>query len=677
MGNLEDKNIKDAMNKIDKLCLFIRILGNYGCIYSKDYFSQQLKIGIIGFGRFGQFLSKYLSIDHDVYATSRTDYSNLDIVENGSVNFVSDIIEFEKIDLDCIIISTSILSFESVVKKLNKDFLKGKLLIDVLSVKCYPRDILLNLDIECDILCTHPMFGPDSGSKNWINLPFMYDKVIIKNDDRCNIFLSFFEKRGCKMHNIKCDDHDEYSANSQFITHLTGRLLSDLNIKSTPINTIGFDSLLKLVNHTSNDSFELFEGIYKNNNKSIEILEKFKSSLDNIIFKLRNNNEIVKESGTSYYNNLISKYKDDCNFINFSIGQPDYNPPSAIKEIVKGIIDKESIIYTNVSGNIKLRENICKYLATKNLNYDSNEILCSNGAKQSIYQLLLLLLNKGGEVIIPSPYWTSYPSMVELVGGKPIIYETKMEDNFNIDVNDIEKLISSKTKAIIICNPCNPTGVVYNKNILENLSKLVKKYNIYVISDEVYEMINYENKYISIGSFENMKDNSFIINSFSKGFAMTGYRLGYIAGNQEVIKQLAAIQSQITTSANYISQRCGEEIFKYEHEVYKIVEELKESMNIFYNNLMLMKGIKCVKPEGAIYLFPDVSFYFGGKYNSNIINNVEDFCKYLLEDYKIGVLPGTIFGSPNNIRISYGINKDKIIIACNLLNEYLGKIKIL
>ena len=232
---------------------------------------------------------------------------------------------------------------------------------------------------------------------------------------------------------MTCEDHDEYGANSQFITHLTGRLLSELNIKSTPINTTGYESLLNLVKYTNNDSFELFEGLYKNNSKSVEVLEKFRSSLDNIIFKLRKdelNESVVKESGTSYYSRLISEYRGEPNFIDFSIGQPDYDPPVAIKDYGCNVINNERVTYTDIGGIKSLRKGISEYLERRNLHYNENEILCSNGAKQSIYQTLLFLLNKGGEVIIPAPYWTSYPSMVELVGGTPIIYETNFENSF-------------------------------------------------------------------------------------------------------------------------------------------------------------------------------------------------------------------------------------------------------
>ena len=295
---------------------------------------------------------------------------------------------------------------------------------------------------------------------------------------------------------MDCNNHDLYTANSQFITHLTGRVLSELNIKSTPINT-RYENLLGLVDCTNNDSFELFEGLYKNNPESFDVLKKFKSGLTNIIDKLENKTfNTIEESGTSKFSRLVTKYKNDDNLLNFTIGQPDYDPPKAIIPHLKNVIDNERIVYTQIEGNLKLRTEISNYLKSKELYYTTDEILCSNGAKQCIYQTLLYLIKSDEEVIIPAPYWTSYPSMVKLVGGKPIIYETKEKNNFQIKSYEIEKLITNKTKAIIICNPNNPTGVIYDKKILYEISLLVKKYNIYVISDEVYEMVDYFQKHI-------------------------------------------------------------------------------------------------------------------------------------------------------------------------------------
>ena len=671
IGNLNNNKIKLSLEKIKKLCVYFKLLGNYECIYPKNFFNKKLNIGIIGFGRFGQFLGKHLSEYHNIFATSRTNYSNKFL--NSEINFFNNIDEFYKLDLDCIIIATSIMSFEKVLNKLNKNFLKNKLIIDVLSVKGFAKKKLLDLNIDCDILCTHPMFGPDSGKDNWLNLNFVYEKVKRTNITRCNNFLSFFEKKGCRMKEISCEEHDKYSANSQFITHLTGRILANLNIKSTPINTSGFNNLLDLVKNTTNDSFDLFEGLYINNLNSIETLKNFKSSLEDIIIKLTKQKlNIVKESGTSEFVRIINKYKDDTKFLNFTIGEPDYNPPNIIKDNIKEIVDKEKIRYTSTEGLYELRNNISKYLNKSNLNYNSDEILCSNGAKQSIFQVLLYLIKYGDEVIIIKPSWPSYESIVDLLNGKKIFLDTKIENNYDINLKKLEEKITKKTKLLILCNPSNPTGTIYSKKTLIGISKLVLKYNFFILSDEVYNFISHTD-YISFASLDKMKEYTFTINSFSKNFGMTGYRLGYVASTKSHIKNLISIQSQTTSSANYISQRCVHNLFNYIGEMKDNLIKLKDNCNIIYEGLINI-GLSCTKPEGAIYIFPDISKYYNKKYNNKKIKNAKDFCKYLLEDYKIGFLPGEIFNSPNNVRICYGINTDKINKMLILLKEYINKI---
>lgn len=676
IGNENIPNCNQVLNKLKKNSIYFNILGSYPCISESKDGDKKLKIGIIGFGRFGRFLAKELSKQHWIWAYSRSDYS--DISEEYGTCFVKSKDDFISLNLDVIIISTSISSFESIMESFPSSFFNNKLVVDVLSVKTFPKKILLKLNSNCDLLCTHPMFGPDSAKNSWKDLPFVYEKVRISNIDRCNIILDFFKNKECKVLELNVDEHDKLAANSQFITHLTGRILNELNIESTPINTKGFDHLLEIMDNTCNDSLDLFQGLYQNNSKSIEILDKFENAIKTIKDKLtggdnlnlkQNNFKIIKESGTSELQRKINKLKSTGQKIyDYSIGEPDFDVYPNIVNTINNTLSTTRIGYTNTEGLLDLRFEIAKYLHnSKGLSYEPNEILCSNGCKQAIYQTLLYLCDKNAEVIIPTPYWTSYPKMVELVGAKPVFLKTSMDSNYDININNLEKLINSNTKVLILCNPSNPTGVIYNLATLEQIAKIVLKYNIFVISDEVYEMIDYYKGHISFAKIDKMKDYTFTINGFSKGFGMTGYRLGYVAAPKEHIKNMISIQSQITSCSSLLSQKCGIDALNHFTHYQSCVEELRLIAEYIYNQLIKIPNLKVCMPMGAIYIFVDISYYLE-KYNYNDYQ----FCTKLLESESVAVVPGSIFGDSNSIRICYGIDKRKANKLIDSLNNFLG-----
>jgi len=675
MGNINQNNCKEVIDKIKLQANYFNLLGSYPSISDNKEIDKKLKIGIFGFGRFGQFLGKALSVDHLVWAHSRSNYS--DLASNLGITFIQKLNDFIKLDLDCVIISNSIISFEQVLKSLPKEFLDNKLLIDVLSVKTFPKNLMLKLDSNCDILCTHPMFGPDSAKNGWNNLPFVYQKARITNDLRCDKIINFFKNMNCNIIEMNAEDHDEHSANSQFITHLTGRILSELELKSTPINTNGFNHLLDIMENTCNDSLDLFHGLYRNNSKSIQILDKFEDAIKKIknllnrdTLDFENIFNIISESGTSKLQkiglNLIDQGEE---ILNFSIGEPDFNPDQLINQTVKETMNNQKIGYTQVEGLYQLRSNIADYLnRVKFLDYSADEICCTNGAKQALYQTILYLSGKkDSEFIIPTPYWTSYPKMVELAGSKPVFLETKLENNYKIDINKLENLINNNTVAIILCNPLNPTGTQYTLENLQEIANLISKYGIAVISDEIYELMDYYKSHVSFAKLNNMKPNTFTINGFSKGFAMSGYRLGYVAGPKEHIKNIISIQSQITSCASLISQRAGLEAIQIYDKYYHQIDKIKIVGEYLYNSLIKIPEIKCAMPIGGMTIFPDISFYLN---KMNI--NSSQFCELFLEKYKIILAPGNLFGNSNNIRISYGTDLKKANLLIERLTLFLN-----
>ncbi len=364
--------------------------------------------------------------------------------------------------------------------------------------------------------------------------------------------------------------------------------------------------------------------------------------------------------------------------INLTLGEPDFTTPLHIKEAAKKAIDNNFSYYTPVVGYLDLREAICrKFKRENNLDYTPEQIVVSTGAKQSIANALLSTIDAGDEVIVPTPYWVSYSEMIKLAEGIPVFINATVENNFKITPEQLEGAITSKTKMMIFSSPCNPTGTVYTKDELTTFAKIFEKYpNIWIISDEIYEHINYLSKHESIAQFDSIKERVVVINGLSKAYAMTGWRLGYMAASTELAKACDKMQGQFTSATSSISQRAAIEALDGDFSpTLEMKTAYQKRRDTVYNLLKDIPGIKTNLPDGAFYFFPDVSSYFGKSYNGNVINNAEDLCMFILNDTHVSLVTGSAFGSDNNIRFSYATSEEILIEGMKRIKESLSKLK--
>lgn len=366
------------------------------------------------------------------------------------------------------------------------------------------------------------------------------------------------------------------------------------------------------------------------------------------------------------------------NVISLSVGEPDFNTPDNVKEAAKKALDDNFTRYSPVPGYPELRQAIVDKLKNENgLTYEPSQIVVSTGAKQSLSNVILTLINPGDEVIIPTPYWVSYSEMVVLAEGKSVFIHTDIESDFKITPAQLEAAITPKTKLFMFSSPCNPTGSVYSKEELAGLAKVFEKYpNIFILSDEIYEHINFVDKHESIAQFERIKDRVIIVNGFSKAFAMTGWRLGYIAANKEIAAANDKLQGQTTSGTCSIAQRAG--IIAY-NEGLDSVQTMKEAFlrrrQLVYDLLNAIPGVKTNLPEGAFYFFPEISSFFGKKDpQGNIIKDSSDLALYLLNEGHIATVGGDSFGNNNYIRLSYAASDDNLKEALRRMKEALGKL---
>ena len=372
---------------------------------------------------------------------------------------------------------------------------------------------------------------------------------------------------------------------------------------------------------------------------------------------------------------LISKGK---NIINLSLGEPDFNTPNFIKNAAQKAIDNNYSKYTPVPGYQELREVISKKFKRDNkLNYKSNQIVCSTGAKQSLMQLFLSILNPKDEIIICAPYWVSYYQMIKFAKAKPIIINTRIENDFKIQPDDLKKHLSKKTKAFLINSPCNPTGAVYNKKELKKIAEILKRFpNTIVISDEIYEHINFTNKKNeSIGQFLSTDKQVVTINGLSKGFAMTGWRLGYIGAPNNIANACIKIQGQFTSGTSSITQRAGISALSRKPDfTKKMNNEFMKRRDMAVKILEKIPKIKFNIPEGAFYIFIDFSYYFNKKFNSVKIKNNDNFSMYLINNAEVATVSGSAFGNKECIRISIASSKKEIKEALIRINDALKKL---
>ncbi len=364
--------------------------------------------------------------------------------------------------------------------------------------------------------------------------------------------------------------------------------------------------------------------------------------------------------------------------INMSVGEPDFNTPDHIKLAAKRAIDENYSKYSPVPGYPELRRAIVAKLENENgLGYSVNEILVSNGAKQSVCNTIMALVNPGDEVIIPTPYWVSYPQMVKLAGGEPVFIEAGFEQEFKITPEQLEAAITDNTKMLILCSPSNPTGSVYSAEELEGLAAVIRKHDeLYVLADEIYEHINYTGKHASIAHVPGMKERSIIVNGVSKAYAMTGWRIGYIAAPEWIVKGCNKLQGQYTSGPCSVSQKAAEEAYIASQEC---VEEMRQAFqrrrDLIVKLAKEIPGLEVNVPEGAFYLFPKCSSFFGKTDGVRKIENSTDFAMYLLEVGHVATVGGDAFGDPECFRMSYATSDDNIREAMRRIKETLSKLK--
>lgn len=366
--------------------------------------------------------------------------------------------------------------------------------------------------------------------------------------------------------------------------------------------------------------------------------------------------------------------------INLSIGEPDFNTPSCIKEAAKTAIDNNHTHYSPVGGYLALKKAISeKFRKDNQLDYQPGQIVVSNGAKQSIANVLLCIVNKGDEVIVPAPYWVSYPEMIKLAEGIPVEVSTGIETDFKILPEQLEAAITPRTKAFIFSSPCNPTGSVYSGKDLEALAKVFEKYpQVYIISDEIYEMINYAGVHSSIASFDSVKERVITVNGVSKGFAMTGWRIGYIGAPAVIAKACDKLQGQYTSGASSISQYAAIKALSNDQfcteDVKKMKNAFRDRRDLVLELLSNIEGVKTNTPDGAFYVFPKISSYFGKSDGGHVIKDDNDLCLYLLEKEHVALVPGSAFGAPEYIRISYATSKEHLVEAMHRIESGLSNL---
>ena len=386
----------------------------------------------------------------------------------------------------------------------------------------------------------------------------------------------------------------------------------------------------------------------------------------------------MKESATLAMARKSRELKEQgVDIINLSLGEPDFDTPDNVKEACKKALDNGDTKYTPVSGSKALREAICRKLKRENnLDYTFDQIVVSNGAKQAISNACMALLDPGDEMLVPSPFWLSYAAIGELAQAKVIEVYAGADENFKPSAEKLESFITSRTKVILFSSTCNPTGAVFNHQELAAMVEVLKKYpRIHVISDEIYEHINYAGQYSSIAQFDEIKERAVLVNGFSKAYSMTGWRLGYMAASKEIALACDKIQGQITSGACSFNQTAAiEALDGSQDKVHFMIEKFKSRRELVLNRLKEIPGINCPQPDGAFYIFPDIRFYFGKSANEYTIHDSEDMSLYLLEMAHVATVGGTSFGDANCIRISFAASEEMINKAFDRIKAALEQL---
>jgi len=712
-------NCQNALGHLQELSRFVKVLGTYpveaiqlspaptdpGATaalppVTHAPLTSPLRVGIVGFGTFGQFLARrWQRHGHMIFAQSRSDYAA--VAEGMGVRYVKTAEELLAHKLDVLVLAVSILSFEKVLQSLPPALLSTVLVVDVLSVKQYAKAAMLRLlPPEADILCTHPMFGPESGKGSWQGLPCVFEHVRVTDFHRAARFVSLFEDEGCRMVRMSCEEHDNLAAGSQFVTHLTGRLLAKLHPSSSPIATTGFKALLKLVETTCSDSFDLFYALYAHNPASSEQLQQFADAFADLKRELTSFDSSGGASSSSS-NGGVSRLVESLalsktvavtdkaaelrasgkQIISLSVGEPDVLPAPAVMAAAHKALDAGQVKYTECAGLKPLREAVADYLrANKGLDYQPGQIVCSNGGKQCLLQAMLSLCDPGDEVVVPAPYWVSYTQMALLCRATPVEISTREKDGYCLMPEDLERALTPRSRVLILCNPSNPTGSVHPAALLERLAAVLRRWpRVVIIADEIYEQITYDEPHVAFATLPGMFERTITINGFSKGPAMTGFRLGYLAAPPALASACIKVQSQNTSSPCSVSQYAAIAALREPDAAWlkEAVAGYRKKRDFVVRRLRAMPGVThAYEPQGAFYAFPTVHGCFGKTTPGGVtLRDAEGVCLYLLEHCLVALVPGEAFGDGQCLRISYAASMETLTTALDRMEAGLKALR--
>jgi len=496
---------------------------------------------------------------------------------------------------------------------------------------------------------------------------------------------------------LSCEEHDKQTAASQFLTHLTGRVLAGHGCEATPIDTVGYQNLCEVSDHVCQDSFELFYGLFKYNPNSLQQLCLFKRGIADVERQLRQRfdreaagdnvrNDTsaltlsstigkIAESKTAQIQALSAKLKEEGQKVNgaLCVGEPGYAPPPEVLAALKAAPAEGKTRYTVVPGTAELRKAICEDLRTrKGVEYKPDQIVVSCGGKQAIYQALLAICEEGDEVLVPTPCWVSYHDIARLCRASPVPIETTAAEGYILQPGPLASALEAsgpRCRAVVLCNPSNPTGAVIPPSVLAGLADVLRRpefSHVYVLADEIYEHIVYDTEHTCFASLPGMKRRTLLINGFSKGFAMTGLRLGYLATAHEgVAAACVKLQGQITSCASSVVQHAALAALRggppIQAWVAERVQELRVKRDLVLTRLRSMPGVECATPQGAFYVLPNLSKLF--QKEGSKVKTSEEFCCVLLQEFKVALVPGEAFHAPNTVRLSYACKTEDLEAA--------------
>lgn len=730
-GALEDKPVSQAISHLKDICPLVRILGSYpaavgvsepgradkalknivlqdgGSIPMAPTDATKMKVGLIGYGTFGRFVARRLLYrGHRVYITSRTDYSR-EVPTDFKPNL--DISWLLNQNIDVLVIATSIQSFESVISKIDFAKLNNCIVVDTLSVKQFPRKVLLEQkNSSFGILCTHPVFGPQSGSGTWKDLPFMYERVRLVNVEqqkRAEMLIKFFADEGCRTIDMDCATHDTLAAETQFLTHLTGRVLEKQHCRRSALDTTGYTSLLSVMENTCKDSFDLFEGLYEYNDKAEKQMTLFKEAFDDISMRLRrgraqkmgDDSWVVSEmskklkpsSTTGMLSRALQRQREGNPTKILSVGQPDYTcPPWVTKAMQEAAGTKATCGYSSMQGDPQLRAEIAKRynLKTGEETYKADDVFMVAGLKLGLYQLVAATCGPGDEVLLPSPTWVSYAAMATMAGASyKFVPADLASDKPYPTAEAIRSGLTSKTKLIILGSPSNPTGTMIPPEEAKKIVSLLMEpewSNVYIVMDEIYDELVFVGKCPSWFDARALGKRFILANGFSKSFAMCGLRIGYLITTHPLImKTLQKIGSQTHSNVNNIAQVGALAGLKHP-DTPKWLTERKEEMR--QKSVLLVQNINkakrpiiVTKPEGAFYVMMDVRpFLPSTTPQGRAVVDALSFAEGLLEEKDVAAVSSDDFGLAGWLRISYATSSETLIAGGTAIAEFVDSLKI-